>query len=167
MRKTDTHVYFWGDEYSQWFSNDNQFQDGQGNFFNNAEKYMMMEKAKLFNDTEIYEKMKATDDPRKIKALGRKVKGFNEKKWNENRIKIVTEGSLMKFSQNPKLLELMKQDKGLILVEASPLDKIWGVGLHFNDDDVLDESKWKGENLLGICLMNAREIMLKDGLFNV
>lgn len=163
-RMTDTHAYFWNSLYSQWFSRPNLFQDGQGNFYPNAEKYMMMEKAKVFNAMEIYEKMKKTNNARTVKALGREIKNFTDEEWDKHKMKVVLDASLMKFSQNEDLLDLMKEHKDLILVEASPEDAIWGIGLHFDNDDILDESKWLGQNLLGKCLMEAREIMIADGI---
>ena len=125
----------------------------------------MMEKAKVFNAMDIYEEMKKTDNPRKVKALGRKISNFTDEEWDKHKVAVVTRASLMKFSQNTDLLQKMFDQKDLYLVEASPEDKIWGIGLHFDNDDVLDMTKWQGENLLGICLMAAREIMENDGTF--
>lgn len=161
-RKTKTHFYFWNTIYSQWYSTLNQFKDEEGYVYNSAEKYMMMEKAKLFKDIEILEKMKNTNNVKKIKSLGRKISGFSEEVWNDNKMNIVTKGSYLKFSQNADLLEKMKEHKDLILVEGSPVDKIWGVGLHFDDDLILDENNWQGENNLGICLMRARNKLLQE-----
>ena len=102
------------------------------------------------------------DNPRGIKALGREVKNWNEQLWNDHKEEIVTQANFLKFSQNPDLLHIMKEQKNLILVEGSPVDPIWGVGLHFDDDLILDEKNWKGQNLLGKCLMQARKKLLKD-----
>ena len=155
QRKTDGAVYFWGGVYSQWYSSENQIEEN-GIFFNSAEKYMMYHKALLFSDTEIAKEILTLNNAKKIKALGRKIKNFDEEVWNNNKEDIVTQGSFLKFSQNMDLLDIMLKDKELKLVEASPLDKIWGIGLHYDDVDVEDESKWQGQNLLGKCLMQAR-----------
>ncbi len=135
-RITDIHVFFWNSIYSQWYTTYNN-QGGQfienGIVYPNAEKYMMMAKAKLFNDTEVFDKMSKTDNPRMVKTLGRMVKNFSESEWDKHKDKII--------------------------VEASPYDKIWGIGLHWDDDRVLYENLWQGENLLGKCIMRARDIL--------
>lgn len=160
-RITDTHAYFWNSVYSQWYTKKNLFQE-DGIWYSNAEKYMMMKKAELMGDMDTWEKMKAIDNPRGIKALGREVKNWNEQLWNDHKEEIVTQANFLKFSQNPDLLHIMKEQKNLILVEGSPVDPIWGVGLHFDDDLILDEKNWKGQNLLGKCLMQARKKLLKS-----
>lgn len=162
MRITDTHLYFWDTIYSQWYTELNLFKDEDGYVYANAEKYMMMEKAKVFNDIKIYEAMKKTDFPNNVKALGKKVRGFNEAEWDKHKINIVTKASMLKFGQNEHLMDTMIEHKDLILVEASPYDKIWGIGLLETDDRVLDQEKWDGENLLGLCLMNARRKLLEE-----
>lgn len=160
-RITDTHAYFWNSVYSQWYTKKNLFQE-DGVWYPNAEKYMMMKKAELMGDKETWLKMKSIVNPRGVKALGREVKNFDAKLWDANKEKIVTQANYLKFSQNKDLLEIMKSHKHLTLVEASPVDKIWGVGLHFEDDNILDEKNWRGQNLLGKCLMEARKQLLKD-----
>lgn len=120
----------------------------------------MWNKAILFDSNDIAEQILQTSDPKKQKALGRKVRNFDEKKWDERKLDIVIKGNILKFTQNEKLKnELLSHSK--ILVEASPYDKIWGVGLHFDDDAILDEKKWQGENLLGIALMEVRNNLKK------
>jgi len=160
-RQTDSHFYFWNTIYSQWYTSKNQFEE-DGLIYPNAEKYMMVQKAIFFNDDKIYQEMLKTNNPKEVKALGRKVKNFDEEKWNSAKEDIVTRGNYLKFTQNDNLLETLLEHKDLILVEASPVDKIWGIGLHFSDDKVLDESKWRGKNLLGKCIMKARELILKE-----
>lgn len=160
-RITDTHIFFWNSVYSQWYTtynNGGQFIEN-GIVYPNAEKYMMMAKAKLFNDMEVFDEMSKTDNPRMVKALGRTVKNFSESEWDKHKIDIVTRANVLKFSQNNDLLEILKMHKDKIIVEASPYDKIWGIGLHFDDDKVLYEHLWEGENLLGKCIMNARSIL--------
>jgi len=161
-RITDTHIFFWNSIYSQWYTTYNN-QGGQfienGIVYPNAEKYMMMAKAKLFNDTEVFDKMSKTDNPRMVKALGRMVKNFSESEWDKHKINIVTQANVLKFSQNSDLMKILKEHKDKIIVEASPYDKIWGIGLHWDDDRVLYENLWQGENLLGKCIMRARDIL--------
>lgn len=161
-RITDTHIYFWNTIYSQWYARPKLFKDEDGYAYNTAEKYMMMEKALVFEDYDIYRQMKASIFPNDVKALGRRVKGFNDEEWDKHKVDVVTKASYLKFNQNEDLMKIMIEHKDLTLVEASPVDKIWGIGLHFDDDDVLDESKWKGQNLLGVCLMNARKLLFEE-----
>jgi len=159
FRETKTHIYFWGSIYSQWYTSKNQFKE-DGFIFQNAEQYMMMKKAELFKDYDVLEKMKQTSNPKVLKKLGREIKGFDEDIWNFNKMDIVERGNFLKFSQNPKLLEKLIAHKNKHIVEASPYDKIWGIGLHWSDDKVLNESTWNGENLLGKCIMSARDKIL-------
>ncbi len=158
-RITNTHAYFWNSIYSQWFNRPKLFQE-DGIWYSTSEKYMMMKKAELMGDMDTWKKMKAIDNPRGIKALGREVKNWNETLWLENREPIVIQGNTLKFTQNRDLLEIMKNHKKLILVEGSPDDTIWGVGLHFDDDLILDEKNWKGLNLLGKDIMIVRDRIL-------
>ena len=97
--------------------------------------------------------------PAEQKSFGKKVSGFNEQVWKNNRLDIMYRACYEKFSQNKDLFELLINSNNKILVEASPLDKIWGIGLHYDDDNCLDESKWNGENLLGIVLMRVRDTL--------
>lgn len=153
MRETKDAVYFWGSYLSQWFKS--TFTENGLNF-NTAEQYMMYHKAMLFNDRENAEKIRATSDPKKQKAFGRLVKNFDPAVWDEHKLNIVTQGNYLKFSQNPSLKRDLLATGDKLLVEASPVDKVWGVGLHYDDDLILDEKNWKGENLLGVALMNTR-----------
>jgi ribA/ribD-fused uncharacterized protein len=152
-------IGFWGISnpngyFSQWYPS--EFIVDKVKYLN-AEQYMMAEKAKLFGDEEIRKVILATKDPRKCKDLGRKIKNFDEKKWIENREKIVFEGSLAKFSQNEELKRKLLDTEDAILVEASPTDSIWGIGMMVTDPNFNDQSKWKGLNLLGKALMRVRD----------
>lgn len=148
MRITDTHVYFWGGIFSQWAKS--YFREGEV-LFSSAEQYMMYHKAQLF-DSSVSPMILAEENPKIVKALGRKVKGFDLKIWNENKEPIIKNGNLLKFAQNKELREELLKHKGKIFVEASPVDCIYGVGLHWQDDLILNEKNWKGDNLLGKCL---------------
>lgn len=156
MRKTKTHVYFYGGIYSQWSKS--PFKEN-GKTFKTAEHYMMYHKALLFEPEKAIEILK-TNTPKEAKAMGRNIKNFDAKVWEEKCMDIVTQGNILKFSQNKELLKTMLQDNPKILVEASPVDKIWGIGLHYDDNTVLNEKSWKGTNKLGICLMRARNHIL-------
>ena len=124
--------------------------------YSSAEQFMMAEKARTFGDVDTLEKILAAKLPRKIKALGREVKGFDGKKWDSVKSDVVVRGNMAKFSQNRELLSFLLGTGDAMLVEASPEDCIWGVGLKESDRDILDPDKWKGENLLGRALMEVR-----------
>lgn len=128
-----------------------------------TEQWMMWCKAKLMHDGETAMKILGCTDPKEIKALGRKVKNFNQKLWDDNKLNVVYQGNMLKFTQNPVWEDALKQMvlDGFFFVEASPYDKIWGIGI--NTTDALAGKEWQGENLLGIVLTNvACDLILKD-----
>lgn len=127
--------------------------------YTTAEQYMMAQKALLFGDTEVFEQIMLAGSPREFKALGRKVKHFDEKIWKENRCGIVIKGNTAKFSQNEKFKEYLLSTEDKILVEASPLDRIWGIGISKENPDAQNPLKWRGTNYLGFCLMEVRDII--------
>ncbi len=146
---------------SQWYPC--QFEVG-GVSYHTAEQYMMAQKAKLFGDMEIYEMILEAEDPKTFKSLGRKVKGFDKVLWDEHKDEIVIEGNFAKFSQNRDLGEYLLNTGDSILVEASPRDLIWGVGLGKENPRIQDPASWRGQNHLGFALMEVRDRLkeLKD-----
>ena len=122
---------------SQWWKSEFKI---DGVKYNCCEQYMMAEKARLFNDYEILKEILECTDPNKIKSLGRKIKNFDSDIWDKNCFNIVKKGNYAKFSQNEKLKNLLLNYTCDIIVEASPLDKIWGVGLDSKDDDIKKSS---------------------------
>lgn len=120
------------------------------------EQYMMYSKALLFGDKAIATQILQTDDVAKIKALGRKVRGFNEQVWESNRVSVITEGLMAKFQQNPELKAKLKATGTDLLAECAVRDKIWGIGLSMKDERRFDTRQWNGLNLLGQCLMEVR-----------
>jgi hypothetical protein len=131
-----------------------------GNTFNCAEQYMMHGKALLFSDAESAAKILAAAHPRQHKALGRKVTPFDVATWKRECVGIVRAGNHAKFTQNAELLEKLYATKGTTLVEASPYDKIWGIGLAASDARAKDPAQWKGQNLLGKILTELRDQLL-------
>jgi len=127
-----------------------------------AEHYMMVEKAKLFNDNHIVSEIFKTSNPATVKALGRKVKNFDYYVWLRHCFDIVVTGNLAKFSQNPRLAEYLLSTEQKILVEASPCDKLWGIGLSENSNGIDNPLNWQGKNLLGFALMEVREKLRKE-----
>jgi len=158
MKTINDYTFFWKDKIGQW--NMTPFKDNKGIEYNCAEQYMFARKALLFIDMVAYEKIMKSTSPAEQQKLGRTVKNFTQKKWDANKVGIVTMGNIFKFSQNEGLKEILLSTKGTLLVEASPYDKIWGIGIGIEDPEVTDEKKWKGENLLGYILTNVRDFYL-------
>lgn len=125
--------------------------------FATAEHYMMWRKALLFGDEESAVRIVAASHPRQAKMLGRRVRGFDERTWVDERRAIVRDASVAKFGQRPELRDFLLGTGERILVEASPTDRIWGIGLAATDDRTADPERWRGLNLLGFALMAARE----------
>ena len=140
--------------FSQWHPS--RFVSG-GTAFCCAEQYMMHGKAMLFGDAEVASQILTATDPRDHKALGRKVRNFDDALWKRERVRIVTAGNRAKFTQNAELLEQLLATTGTTLVEASPYDKIWGIGLDAKDPRAADPTQWKGLNLLGKILTALRD----------
>ena len=121
------------------------------------EQYMMAAKAELFGDSEIQEQILKCSDPKQIKALGCKVRGFDQKVWDKFKYAIVLNGNWCKFSQNRDLREFLLSTRDSVLVEASPYDNIWGIRLAASSPEAQDPMKWRGQNLLGFALMEVRD----------
>lgn len=121
------------------------------------EQFMMAGKAELFGDKEIREQILQCTDPGQMKALGRKVRHFEEAIWKEARYPIVLNGNYLKFTQNPQLRDYLLSTGDSILVEASPRDSIWGIRMGKTNEQAYDPMKWKGQNLLGFALMEVRD----------
>ena len=125
--------------------------------FYTAEHYMMYQKAKLFRDKSAMQAILATKSPSVAKSLGRKVRGFDKDRWEHVCLDIVYRGNRLKFEQNPKLMDELKATAGKKLVEASPTDRIWGIGVAIDDPARWNEDKWKGTNWLGEVLTELRD----------
>jgi ribA/ribD-fused uncharacterized protein len=117
---------------------------------------MMWRKAMLFDDPATARDILAVAHPRQAKALGRRVTGFDDRVWDEHRFDVVVEGNLAKFGQHPELGAVLLNTGDRVLVEASPLDRVWGIGLSRDDPAAPDPARWRGLNLLGFALMRVR-----------
>ena len=117
----------------------------------------MAEKARLFSDESIRSQILQTENPGAAKRLGRKVSGFDEATWCEHRFEIVVDGNYAKFSQNAGMGDLLRRTGSKVIVEASPLDRIWGIGIGKDHKHAENPLLWKGLNLLGFALMEVRE----------
>jgi ribA/ribD-fused uncharacterized protein len=157
------YMFFWGHQpgkagissscFSQWYEAPFEI-DGQR--YATAEHFMMAEKAALFGDFSARARVLEAPTPGAAKALGRGVFGFDEAIWVERRFSIVVRANQAKFTQNPELGVFLKQTGSRIIVEASPVDRIWGIGLAQDDARANNPNQWEGLNLLGFALMEIR-----------
>jgi ribA/ribD-fused uncharacterized protein len=158
-------LFFWGHQpskdgsviktcFSQWWPA--AFRENE-HVFLTAEHYMMSKKSQLFGDNETFERILKKTSPKDVKDLGRQVKNFDAAIWDEHKYQIVKDGNFLKFSQNEQLKQFLLQTNFKVIVEASPVDKIWGIGLSEDAVDAKDPKNWKGQNLLGFALMEVRD----------
>jgi len=154
-----TYHFFWNGPFSQWYKS--EFTE-DGKKFCTAEQYMMYRKAMLMGDPNTAARIMQTNNPKVQKMLGREIQGFNSQLWDENKEQIVYEGNMLKFTQNPELKEILMDTGESIIVEASPVDSIWGIGMDADHALRTEPSKWPGLNLLGKAIMKVRDT-LKSG----
>ena len=157
-------LFFWGHEspaggvtracLSQWYPS---VFEVDGVSYPTAEHWMMAEKARLFGDAGALQRILAAPHPGAAKAIGREVRAFDEAAWSAARYGIVVRGNLAKFSAADSLREFLLGSHQRVLVEASPLDYVWGIGLAGEDERARQPSLWRGSNLLGFALMEVRE----------
>lgn len=124
--------------------------------YRTAEHWMMARKARLFGDERAERAALDAPNPALAKKAGRLVRGFDEAAWERERFEIVVEGSVRKFASDGELRSFLLGTGERVLVEASPVDRVWGIGLAANDDRAFDPERWRGPNLLGFALMEAR-----------
>lgn len=152
--------------FSQWWYSPFIFNDVT---FNTTEHWMMAKKALLFDDSVSFQKIINAQSPSAAKSLGRNVLNFDQTVWDQHKFDIVVKGNLLKFNQNKQLRDFLLGTNDNILVEASPYDRIWGIGLDENSPDVKNPVRWRGLNLLGFALMEVRDIIrnkiLKESLY--
>ncbi len=156
MKKEDF-VFFWGGTFSQWCPSNFTI---DGVTYNCCEQYMMAKKALMFNDFDAYREIMLEESPALQKAIGRTVRGFNVPKWEMYCRDIVFDANLAKFTQNPKMLEELFATGELEIVEASPEDKIWGIGLKETNPLAWNKETWQGTNWLGEAIMEVRQAII-------
>eukprot|EP00903_Cladosiphon_okamuranus_P012320 g11552.t1 len=155
LRVTDTMVLFWTPPcvFTQWepasFKVD-------GVEYCCAEQYMMACKANVFGDNGTWGDIMRTNDPAQQKRLGREVAGYNHDVWSQYKVQFVLTGNYSKFTQNPDMCDQLLATGDKMLAEASPHDKVWGIGMDAFDPDVERPERWRGQNLLGKVLMYVR-----------
>lgn len=161
MRRIGNITAFFGaaDVFSNWHPCSFTFHDVT---FNCGEQFMMYAKAMLFDDHVTAEAILSSTSPREQKRLGRSVRGFDEARWITAREKIMFVGCREKFRQNEALAIALRATGTSVLVEASPYDRIWGVGLGEQDPRIADPSAWLGLNLLGKALMHVRDALSRS-----
>ncbi|MGP4115428.1 NADAR family protein [Streptomyces sp. 4N509B] len=121
-----------------------------------AEHWMMAAKARMFGDDQAAEAILAAPGPAEAKKLGRLVHGFDQERWEAARFEVVVAGNVAKFGQDPALRAYLAGTRRRVLVEASPYDRVWGIGVSADDERATDPARWPGLNLLGFALMEAR-----------
>lgn len=155
------YVFFWKiDEANGYLSN--WYDAGftvEGIKYKNCEQYMMAKKALLFDDIRAYYRIMDSNDPEECKSLGKGVKGFNDTVWDSCCDEIVYNANLHKFLDNEELRKQLVETGNAILAEASPRDKIWGIGLSADDENSTNPDLWQGKNKLGNVLMKIRQYL--------
>jgi len=158
--------FFWGHRpsreghltnscFSQWWAR-HPF-EANGVTYPTAEHFMMVSKARLFDDSEAAEEILVTTDPGTAKAIGRRVRGFDDAIWKQHRFDLVVRGNLAKFGSHGPLKTYLLDTGDRVLVEASPRDRIWGIGCGANNPTAEHPHEWRGLNLLGFALMEVRD----------
>ena len=159
--------FFWHGPFSQWHKCAFVV---NGVSYNCAEQFMMAQKAILFGDSDTLKEIMDTDNPKTQKSLGRKVKDFDPLRWDRLKLSVVYIGNYAKFTQNPSLKVALMSTGEKTMVEASPYDKVWGIGLDASSPDALDRNTWHGENYLGRALdavkVRIRAEMMEEDLKN-
>lgn len=164
------YIFFWGHQpnkdgsvsascFSQWWEQPFVVDEI---IYKTAEHWMMAKKAQLFGDEVHLATILACNSPAEAKKWGREVENFNAEIWDTQKYEIIKQGNIHKFSQNEDLKVFLLQTKDRILVEASPRDNIWGIGMGKSNPNVENPTLWKGENLLGFALMEARDELMKE-----
>lgn len=153
------YTFFWGGPFSQWAPSEILI---DGVMYNCCEQYMMAQKALVFKDIETHDEIMKTPHPADQKALGRKIKNFDKVTWEAIAKSVVYRANTAKFNQHKHYYDDLMATGETLLVEASPEDPIWGIGLSENDPRALDEAQWLGTNWLGEIITHVREDLRFD-----
>ena len=154
------YTFFWGGPFSQWARSSFVI---DGVTYGTAEQYMMAQKALTFGDHDIFNEIMKTKGPSEQKALGRKIENFNKDVWEAKCKQVVYDANYAKFTQLKSFYNALMATGDTELVEASPEDKIWGIGLSEDDPRAQDKSQWQGTNWLGEIITQVREDLKKEG----
>ena len=165
MRITDKHVFFYRDWLSNYQRTSFEYEVNERMItFSSTEQAFMYIKANMFGDQSVAAQILATNNPNECRKLGRKVQGYDEKVWDACRYFVFYELNLAKYTQDKNLRNKLLDPifDGKTFVEASPIDRIWGVGLDENNPLIDDPSNWKGKNLLGNILTKVRQRLIDE-----
>jgi len=152
-------IFYFGEEsvFSHWFKCSFSINNQS---FCCVEQYLMYQKARLFNDAEIAKRILNSSNPARHHHLGKKVAGFNKQSWQQKCRQFAFDGNYGKFTQNSILLETLLQTEGKNFAEASPYDRLWGIGLSMKNPKIYDRSQWRGRNWAGEVLQSVRDKFL-------
>ena len=164
------YLFFWGNQpsrdgtitkscFSQWWLADFVV---AGVTYRSTEHWMMAEKARLFADKDALARILAVSSPAEAKKLGREIQDFEPAVWEAYKYEIVKKGNVHKFSQHLNLKQFLLATNDRVLVEASPVDTIWGIGLAADAPNAENPACWQGPNLLGFALMEVRDQLRKS-----
>ncbi len=173
-KKRIKYLFFWGHTpnkdgsvgkscFSQWWQ---AAFTVDGIVYKTAEHWMMAEKARVFKDANCLEEIIKSNTPMEAKQWGRKVMNFTTEEWDKHKYRIVVEGNKHKFSQHPELKTFLLNTKNRVLVEASPRDRIWGIGMGASNEKAENPLLWRGKNLLGFALMEVRDALNEERYIN-
>ena len=161
------YIFFWGQShdsrldigpfvFSQWYPSKFSI---DGIEYKSAEHWMMAQKALLFGNHDIFQQIISEEKPAAVKALGRQITGFDQNTWDANKFNLVVRGNAEKFKQDEQLKNYLVSTGDRVIVEASPVDNIWGIGLAKDHRGIKNPHNWKGQNLLGFAIMEARDVI--------
>lgn len=168
---TEKYVAFWGGVFSNFYPCAILVPVLMGNTdhiafetFKSSEQYFMWQKAIFFKDYDTADEILKAETPKEAKALGRKVRNYDDGEWDKVRKDAMFKAVMAKFSQNQDLRDCLLDERLMDkhFVEGSPYDKIWGVGISWDDPKIADEKNWKGQNLLGKTLDAVRNALMEE-----
>ncbi len=128
-----------------------------GMTFPTVEHYMQWSKAKLFGDNEAQTKIMKTPSPKSVKTYGKKIKNFDEERWNEQKDAIMRVAIKSKLMQHPDILKKLRGTGTRPIGEADPRSKYWGIGTSSDTSKAKDPSRWPGKNKVGLLLQELRK----------
>lgn len=157
---TDEYIFFWQGKLSNFYRTEIHY---QGLHFHSSEQLFMYFKAKFFNDEYHARLILESKTPKESKLYGRKVVGFNNEEWDKVKCDFMYKALQAKFYGNKELSSYLtrKEHKNKLFVEASPYDKIWGIGIDENNPELLQTNFW-GKNLLGQLLTKLHNEILNN-----
>ena len=157
----ENHVAFWGSYFSNYHNCIFTYKEIQ---WKSSEQAYMAEKAIYFGDYSAFIEILNAPTPAEAKKIGRRVKNFDQEKWNKVSYDIMYNIVYAKFSRVKECKDalLLDEIRDKHFVEGSPVDAIWGVKIIWNDPRIDDEANWQGENRLGRILDAVRTALIEE-----